>query len=176
MDDDKDDKSILEKFTDTVKSVAGAVVDAGKSPATLSHDVAVAPDAALMPMPLVPVAPAPKKKRKAPVKLSPAKIPPAPKNAAAKAPKSLQRSPPKKLNYQPDGRLSVRRRPLRRLQRKRRRRSRSAKCFKRASQFCMTFQQLFIATPGIRSSIDPGRSCPSDYASGRTGSDKWDLV
>jgi len=40
----------------------------------------------------------------------------------------------------------------------------------------MTFQQLFIATPGIRSSIDPGRSCPSDYASGRTGSDKWDLV
>ena len=32
MDDDKDDKSILEKFTDTVNSVAGAVVDAGKSP------------------------------------------------------------------------------------------------------------------------------------------------
>jgi hypothetical protein len=27
-------------------------VDAGKSPATLSHDVAVAPDAALMPIPV----------------------------------------------------------------------------------------------------------------------------
>src|ERR1019366_3377855 len=96
MDDDKDDKSILEKFTDTVKSVAGAVVDAGKSPATLSHDVAVAPDAALMPIPLVPVAPAPKKKRKAPVKLSPAKIPPAPKNAAAKAAKKSSKKSAKK--------------------------------------------------------------------------------
>ena len=31
MDDDKDDKSILEKFTDTVKDMATSVTDAAKS-------------------------------------------------------------------------------------------------------------------------------------------------
>src|SRR5450759_4532340 len=45
-----------------------------------------------------------------------------------------------------------------------------------ASSNPTTISSITAATPGIRSSIDHGRSCPSDYASGRTGSDKWDLV
>jgi len=107
MDDDKDDKSILEKFTDTVKDMATSVTDAAKStmePETgktedtprmtadeIAKEAAEDPetvaektneqmyisDAAAMPMPLV----APKK-RKAPVRLTPTKIPP--KKAAAK--------------------------------------------------------------------------------------------
>jgi hypothetical protein len=107
MDDDKDDKSILEKFTDTVKDMATSVTDAAKSamepetgktedaPRMTADEIAkeaaedsetvaektneqmYISDAAAMPMPLV----APKK-RKAPVRLTPAKIPP--KKAAAK--------------------------------------------------------------------------------------------
>jgi hypothetical protein len=117
MDDDKDDKSILEKFTDTVKDMATSVTDAAKSamePETgktedtprmtadeIAKEAAEDPetvaektneqmyisDAAAMPMPLV----APKK-RKAPVRLTPAKIPP--KKAAAK--KSSKKAAKKK--------------------------------------------------------------------------------
>ena len=152
MDGDKDDKSILEKFTDTVKDMATSVTDAAKSamePETgktedtprmtadeIAKEAAEDPetvaektneqmyisDAAAMPMPLV----APKK-RKAPVRLTPAKIPP--KKAAAKksSKKAAKKKQLRKPNHQPDGRLSERTRPLRRLRRKRRRNAKHAR-------------------------------------------------
>jgi hypothetical protein len=39
-----------------------------------------------------------------------------------------------------------------------------------------TISSTIAAMLGISSSISPGRSCPSDCANGRTGSDQWDLV
>jgi hypothetical protein len=105
MDDDKDDKSLVEK-TIKVKDMASSVTDAAKSAATPSEeekmtvmDVPLVADAAAMPMPLV----APKK-RKAPVKRAPPKKATAKKaakktskkSAAKKSKKAAKRSPAKK--------------------------------------------------------------------------------
>jgi hypothetical protein len=104
MDDDEDDKSLLEKTIEAVKDMASSVTNAAKSAATPSEeekmtamDVPLVGDAAAMPMPLV----APKK-RKAPAKRAPAKTPP--KNATTKkaakktAKKSTKKSAAKKSN------------------------------------------------------------------------------
>jgi len=98
MDDDEDDKSLIEKTIEAVKDMASSVTDAAKSAATPSEeekvtvmDVPLVADAAAMPMPLV----APKK-WKATVKRAPAKTPPkkAPqKRRLRKPPRSLQRNP-----------------------------------------------------------------------------------
>ena len=106
MDDDKDDKSLVEKTIKAVKDMASSVTDAAKSAATPSEeekmtvmDVPLVADAAAMPMPLV----APKK-RKAPVKRAPPKKATAKKaakktskkSAAKKSKKAAKRSPAKK--------------------------------------------------------------------------------
>ena len=76
MDDDEDDKSLIEKTIEAVKDMASSVTDAAKAAATPSEeekmtvmDAPLVADAAAMPMPLV----APKK---ATVKPAPAKTPP----------------------------------------------------------------------------------------------------
>src|SRR5664279_4830501 len=94
MDGDKDDKSILEKFTSAMEPETGKTEDtprmtadeiakeAAEDPETVAektNEQMYISDAAAMPMPLV----APKK-RQAPVRLTPAKIPP--KESAAKKP------------------------------------------------------------------------------------------
>ncbi len=106
MDDDEDDKSLIEKTIEAVKDMASSVTDAAKSAATPSEeekmtvmDVPLVADAAAMPMPLV----APKK-RKAPVKRAPPKKATAKKaakktskkSAAKKSKKAAKRSPAKK--------------------------------------------------------------------------------
>jgi hypothetical protein len=106
MDDDKDDKSLVEQTIKAVKDMASLVTDAAKSAATPSEeekmtvmDVPLVADAAAMPMPLV----APKK-RKAPVKRAPPKKATAKKaakktskkSAAKKSKKAAKRSPAKK--------------------------------------------------------------------------------
>ena len=106
MDDDKDDKPLVEKTIKAVKDMASSVTDAAKSAATPSEeervtvmDVPLVADAAAMPMPLV----APKK-RKAPVKRAPPKKATAKKaakktskkSAAKKSKKAAKRSPAKK--------------------------------------------------------------------------------
>ena len=105
MDDDKDDKSLVEK-TIKVKDMASSVTDAAKSAATPSEeekmtvmDVPLVADAAAMPMPLVA-----SKKREAPVKRAPPKKATAKKaakktskkSAAKKSKKAAKRSPAKK--------------------------------------------------------------------------------
>ena len=115
MDDDEDDKSLIEKTIEAVKDIASSVTDAAKSAATPSEeekmtvmDVPLVADAAAMPMPLV----APKK-WKATAKPAPAKTPPkkataekaakkaakksAKKSAAKQANKSAKHSPAKKM-------------------------------------------------------------------------------
>jgi len=106
MDDDKYDKSRIEKAIEAVKDMVSSVTDAAKSAATPSEeekmtvmDVPLVADAAAMPMPLV----APKK-RKAPVKRAPPKKATAKKaakktskkSAAKKSKKAAKRSPAKK--------------------------------------------------------------------------------
>ena len=102
MDDDEDDKSLLEKTIEAVKDMASSVTDAAKPAATPSEeekmtvmDVPLVADAAAMPMPLV----APKK-RKARVKRAPTKTPPkkatAEKAAKKTAKKSAKKSAAKK--------------------------------------------------------------------------------
>ena len=110
MDDDKYDKSRIEKAIEAVKDMVSSVTDAAKSAATPSEeekmtvmDVPLVADAAAMPMPLV----APKK-RKARVKRAPTKTPPkkatakkaakktSKKSAAKKSKKAAKRSPAKK--------------------------------------------------------------------------------
>ena len=94
MDDDEDDKSLIEKTIDTVKDMASSVTDAAKSAATPSEeekmtvmDVPLVADAAAMPMPLV----APKK-WKATIKRAPAKTPPKKATAEKAAKKAVKRS------------------------------------------------------------------------------------
>src|SRR5712672_2974961 len=102
MDDDEDDKSLIEKTIEAVKDMASSVTDDAKSAATPSEDekmtvmdVPLVADAAAMPMPLV----APKK-RKARVKRAPTKTPPkkatAEKPAKKTAKKSAKKSAAKK--------------------------------------------------------------------------------
>ena len=45
-----------------------------------------------------------------------------------------------------------------------------------ASSNPTTISSITAARHGTSSSINPGGSCPSDCAIGRTGSDQWDLV
>jgi hypothetical protein len=94
MDDDEDDKSLIEKTIEAVKDMASSVTDAAKSAATPSEeekmtvmDVPLAADAAAMPMPLV----APKK-RKATVAKTPPKKATAEKAAKKAAKKSAKKS------------------------------------------------------------------------------------
>ena len=96
MEEDEDDKSLIEKTIEAVKDMASSVTDAAKSAATPSEeekmtvmDVPLVADAA-MPMPLV----APKK-RKARVKRAPMKTPPK-KAAAQKATKKTAKKSAKK--------------------------------------------------------------------------------
>ena len=102
MDDDEDDKSLIEKTIEAVKDMASSVTDAAKSAATPSEeekmtvmDVPLVADAAAMPMPLV----APKK-RKAQIKRAPTKTSPkeatAEKTARKIAKKSAKKSAAKK--------------------------------------------------------------------------------
>ena len=93
MDDDEDDKSLIEKTIEAVKDMASSVTDDAKSAATPSEEekmtvmnVPLVADAAAMPMPLV----APKK-WKATVKRAPAKTPPK-KATAEKAKKAVKKS------------------------------------------------------------------------------------
>src|SRR6267143_3819257 len=97
MDDDEDDKYLIEKTIETVKDMASSVTDDAKSAATPSEeekmtamDVPLIADAAAMPMPIV----APKK-RKAQVKRAPAKTPPK-KATAEKAAKKTAKKAGKK--------------------------------------------------------------------------------
>ena len=97
MDDDEDDKSLIEKTIEAVKDMASSVTDAAKSAATPSEedkmtvmDVPLVADAAAMPMPLV----APKK-RKVTEKRAPAKTPPK-KATAEKAAKKTAKKAAKK--------------------------------------------------------------------------------
>jgi len=94
MDDDEDDKSLIEKTIEAVKDMASSVTDAAKSAATPSEeekmtvmDVPLVADAAAMPMPLV----APKK-WKATVKPAPAKTPPKKATAEKAAKKAAKKS------------------------------------------------------------------------------------
>jgi len=94
MDDDEDDKSLIEKTIEAVKDMASSVTDAAKSAATPSEeekvtvmDVPLVADAAAMPMPLV----APKK-WKATVKRAPAKTPPKKATAEKAAKKAAKKS------------------------------------------------------------------------------------
>ena len=103
MDDDEDDKSLLEKTIEAVKDMASSVTDAAKSAATPSEeekmtvmDVPLVADAAAMPMPLV----APKK-WKATVKRAPAKTPPK-KATAEKAAKKTAKKSAKKAEGLPE--------------------------------------------------------------------------
>src|SRR5438132_10958552 len=92
MDDDEDDKSLIEKKIEAVKDMASSVTDAEKSAATPSEeekmtvlDVPLVADAAAMPMPLVA-----QNKWKATVKPAPAKTQPnkaTPEKAAKKGAK-----------------------------------------------------------------------------------------
>ena len=93
MDDDEDDKSLIEKTIEAVKDMASSVTDAAKSAATPSEeekmtvmDVPLVADAAAMPMPLV----APK--WKATVKRAPAKTPPKKATAEKAAKKAVKKS------------------------------------------------------------------------------------
>jgi hypothetical protein len=94
MDDDEDDKSLIEKTTEAVKDMASSGTDAAKSAATPSEedkmtvmDVPLVADAAAMPMPL-----AAPKKRKAQVKRAPAKTPPKKATAEKAAKKAAKKS------------------------------------------------------------------------------------
>ena len=94
MDDDEDDKSLLEKTIEAVKDMANSVTDAAKPAATPSEeekmtvmDVPLVADAAAMPMPLV----APKK-RKAQVKRAPTNTPPKKATAEKAAKKAAKKS------------------------------------------------------------------------------------
>jgi hypothetical protein len=94
MDDDEDDKSLIEKTIEAVKDMASSVTDAAKSAATPNEeekmtvmDVPLVADAAAMPMPLV----APKK-WKATVKRAPAKTPPKKATAEKAAKKAAKKS------------------------------------------------------------------------------------
>jgi hypothetical protein len=94
MDDDEDDKPLIEKTIEAVKDMASSVTDDAKSAATPSEeekmtvmDVPLVADAAAMPMPLV----APKK-WKATVKRAPAKTPPKKATAEKAAKKAVKKS------------------------------------------------------------------------------------
>jgi len=93
MDDDEDDKSLIEKTIEAVKDMASSVTDAAKSAATPSEeemtvtDVPLVADAAAMPMPLV----APKK-WKATIKPASAKTPPKKATAEKAAKKAAKKS------------------------------------------------------------------------------------
>jgi hypothetical protein len=109
MDDDKE-KSLVEKMVDkindVVENIANTASDAARhamepQPVKPGEQVVFMPmagdgfaDPLMSPMPMMPVV-IPKKKRKVPVKLAPAKIPP--KNAAAKkmAKKAAKNTPKK---------------------------------------------------------------------------------
>ena len=119
MDDDEDDKSLIEKTIEAVKDMASSITYAAKSAATPSEeekmtvmDVPLVADAAAMPMPLV----APKK-RKARVKRAPTKTPKkataekatkktakksAKKSAAKQSKKAAKHSPAKKTKSTAD--------------------------------------------------------------------------
>src|SRR5712671_2254780 len=97
MDDDEDDKSLLEKTIEAVKDMASSITDAAKPAATPSEeekmtvmDVPLVADAAAMSMPLV----APKK-RKAQVKRATARTP-SKKATAEKAAKKTAKKAAKK--------------------------------------------------------------------------------
>lgn len=94
MDNDEDDKSLIEKTIEAVKDMASSVTDAAKSAATPSEeekmtvmDVPLVADAAAMPIPLV----APKK-WKATVKPTAAKTPPKKATAEKAAKKAAKKS------------------------------------------------------------------------------------
>jgi hypothetical protein len=100
MDDDKDDKALVEKTMEAVKDMASSVTDAAKSAVAPSEDekmtvmdVPLVGDAAAKPMPLI----APKK-RKAPVKRAPAKTPPKKATVKEAAKKTSKKSAAKKSN------------------------------------------------------------------------------
>src|ERR1700720_4636174 len=94
MDDDEDDKPLIEKTIEAVKDMASSVTDDAKSAATPSEeekmtvmDVPLVADAAAMPMPLV----APKK-WKATGKRPRAKTPPNKATAEKAAKKAIKKS------------------------------------------------------------------------------------
>jgi hypothetical protein len=102
MDDDEDDKSLVDKTIEAVKDIASSVTDAAKSAATPNEeekmtvmDVPLVADAAAMPMPLV----APKK-WKTTVKPTPAKAPPTKATAERAAKKAAKKSAKKSIAKQ----------------------------------------------------------------------------